>query len=156
MPKIRYNFENRGDRGGTCGVQNFSETSYYLPQKFFWGAEISVPIFEKFHLWDFFSKKMIFVYTSNQHKIATNDYFCPRFKIWAQLCNIFSGVQKFLSEISTGVRNFWRSLEKMKINKVFYTQFWRRNFCSMVEISAENENFDISSKHTFKISTGYN
>ena len=121
---------------GVTWVQNFLHTSYLRAKCFFWRAEISTPIFENFHLWDFFSKKSILPYTSNQPKIAANEYFWPRLKIFAQLCEMSYGVQKFLSEISTGVRNFCQSLTKMKKKRVsthsILTQKFLhhdRNFC---------------------------
>ena len=65
LAKNRYNFKNMGDRGVVYRVKQILEIPYFVAKKFFCDAEISAPIFENFHLWDFFSKNLILPQTSN-------------------------------------------------------------------------------------------
>ena len=145
-----------GPKGGVWSVQKKVWTLRNFRGKFFWGAEISTPIFENFHLWDFFSKNLILPQTSNQPKIAANTYFWLRLKYVVHPSKICFLVQKFLSEISTGVRNFCRILVKIQKNDFSWIEILGRNFCRMTEISAKNRSLDIMSKHIFNMSTGYN
>ena len=117
-------------------MQNFLHTSYLRAKNFFWRAEISTPIFENFHLWDFFSKKLIFFKISNWLKITSNSYFYVRLTyvvhLWRPkifglkifIRNFYMG-QKFLSNFGQNEKK-WLFLDR-NFRQKFLTD--DRNFC---------------------------
>ena len=126
-------------------IKSFDPQKY--SRKIFFGCRNFYTDFWKFSFVGFFSKNLILLLTSNWPNIPANGYF-PLKK------NMLHNYATYLR----GCRNFWQSLAKMKKNEFRHIRFWRRNFCTMTEISAENQSLDIMSKHIVKISTltGYN